>query len=208
MWLKQSTAVTIKLGPFVDSADGDTAETSLTINQSDVRITKNGGDYAQKTEASACTHDEGGEYDCSLDATDTGTLGRLKVFCHVSGALAVWKEFMVFPANVFNSLVAGSDNLEVDTTLIEGVDATDQINTEVLDVLNVDTFAEPGQEAPATPNTLVAKIGYLYKFMRNKVETTATEIAIYNDDGTTKGQKSTISDDGTTTTRGEFGTGA
>lgn len=111
-WLRQSTAVTVKIGPFVDNADGDTEETGLTISQADVRLSKNGGNYAQKNESSACTHDELGEYDCALDATDTGTLGRLRLAVHESGALHVVKEFMVVPANVWDSLF-GSDKLDV-----------------------------------------------------------------------------------------------
>ena len=109
MLLKQSTAVTVKIGPFVDNSDGDTEETGLTISQADVRLAKNGGNYAQKNESSACTHDELGVYDCDLDATDTGTLGRLKLNVHESGALSVWHDYMVVPANVYDALVAGSD---------------------------------------------------------------------------------------------------
>lgn len=82
-----------------------------------------------------------------------------------------------------------------------------QVNTEVLDVLNTDTFAEPGQEAPAATNTLVKKIGYLFKFARNKVEQTSTTMSVYDNAGTTVDQKSTVSDDGTVYTRGEIGTG-
>jgi len=82
-----------------------------------------------------------------------------------------------------------------------------QVNAEVVDCLNVDTYAEPGQEAPAATNTLVKKIGYLFKFLRNRISTIATTIKVYADDGTTVDQKSTISDDATTFERGEFGTG-
>ena len=82
-----------------------------------------------------------------------------------------------------------------------------QVNTEVVDCLNVDTYAEPRQEAPAARNTLVKKIGYLFKFLRNRISTIATTIKVYADDGTTVDQKSTISDDATTFERGEFGTG-
>lgn len=81
------------------------------------------------------------------------------------------------------------------------------VNAEVVDALNTDTYAEPGQGAPAATTTLVAKIGYLYKFLRNKIETTSTQISVYDDAGTTVDQKSTISDDGSTFTRGEFGSG-
>lgn len=128
-WLKQSTAATIKLGPFVDSTDGNTDETGLTISQADVRLSKNGGNMAQKNEATSCTHDEIGIYDCPLDTTDTNTLGILQVFVHESGALPVWDTFMVVPANVYDSLVAGSDSLEVDATAISG-DTTAANNAE------------------------------------------------------------------------------
>ena len=37
-WIKQSTASTIKLGPFLDDTDGKTPETGLTISQADIRI--------------------------------------------------------------------------------------------------------------------------------------------------------------------------
>jgi hypothetical protein len=81
------------------------------------------------------------------------------------------------------------------------------INTEVLDVLNVDTFAEASQGAPGATVTLAAKIGYLYKAWRNKSTQTSSEYALYNDDAATVDHKSTVSDDGTTFTRGEVATG-
>lgn len=82
-----------------------------------------------------------------------------------------------------------------------------QVNTEVLDVLNTDTFAEPGQATPAATNTLVNKISFLYKYLRNRITVTATTISVFNDDATTVGQKSTHSDDAVTYDRGEFTTG-
>jgi hypothetical protein len=119
-YLKQSTAVTLKLGPFLDDTDGKTAETALTIAQVDVRLSKNGGDIAQKTAATSCTHDELGIYGCPVDVTDTNTLGRLQLFIHESGALPVWHEFMVIPANVYDSMFS-TDKLEVDLLQIGGV---------------------------------------------------------------------------------------
>lgn len=112
--LKQSTAATVKLGPFVDDTDGKTAETALTISQADIRLTKNGGDIAQTNNAAGATHDELGYYDVPLDTTDTNTLGRLRVLVSESGALPVWQDFMVLPANTYDSLVAGSDALNAD----------------------------------------------------------------------------------------------
>ena len=47
-FLKQSTEVNIKIGPFLDDTDGKTAETGLSLTQADVRLSKNGGANAQK----------------------------------------------------------------------------------------------------------------------------------------------------------------
>lgn len=85
--------------------------------------------------------------------------------------------------------------------------AKGHVNAEVLDVLNVDTFAEPGQEAPGATVSLAKKIGYLYKFLRNKKTQTATTLSIFNDDAATVDHKSTVSDDGTTYTQSEVATG-
>ena len=104
--------------------------------------------------------------------------------------------------------VDGDVSGNVDGTVAGVTPATAaNVNTQVLDVLNTDTFAEPGDEIPTSTTTLVDKIGYLYKFMRNKIETTATKINVYNDAGDNIDHTSTISDDDTTFTRGEFGAG-
>lgn len=85
--------------------------------------------------------------------------------------------------------------------------STSQVNAEVVDALATDTYAEPGQEAPAATTTLANKINYLYKAFRNKITQSSTEYKLYADDTTTVDQKATVSDDGSTFTRGEIGTG-
>jgi len=110
--LKEATAVTLLIGPFIDETDGKTAETGLTLTQADIRLSKNAGNMAQKNDSGSCTHDELGYYTCDLDATDTGTLGILKLMVHESGALPVWHEFLVVPANIYNSVVLGTDILD------------------------------------------------------------------------------------------------
>jgi hypothetical protein len=77
----------------------------------------------------------------------------------------------------------------------------------VVDALNVDTYAEPGQEAPPATTTFVKKVGYLYKAWRNKKSKTAAGSSLYADDAATVDQKTTDSDDGTTGIRGEQATG-
>ena len=118
-FLKQSTAVTVLIGPFVDETDGYSDEGGLTISQADVRLSKNGANMAQKNDATACTHDELGMYTCPLDTTDTDTLGILQLIVHESGARTVAMWFMVQPANVWDSLY-GADALQVDAVEISG----------------------------------------------------------------------------------------
>ena len=125
--LKQSTAATIKLGPFIDDGDGKSAETGLTISQADIRLSKNGGDFAQTNNAAGATHDEFGYYDIPLDTTDTNTLGRLRVAVSESGALPVWQDFLVVTANVYDTLCS-TDTFDVNVATI----ATDAITAAAL----------------------------------------------------------------------------
>jgi hypothetical protein len=85
--------------------------------------------------------------------------------------------------------------------------AKTDVNNEVLDVLTVDTFTEPGQGAPGVNISLKDKLGYVYKAFRNKITQTSTTLSIFADDTTTVDQKATVSDDSTTYTRSEIGTG-
>lgn len=117
-WLKQSTSVDVPIGPFLDATDGVTAETGLTITQADIRLKKNGGAWAQKAAAQTLSHEENGNYEVTLDATDTNTLGLLRLHVAESGALPVWEDFLVLPANVYDALVAASDALQVHTNEI------------------------------------------------------------------------------------------
>lgn len=84
------------------------------------------------------------------------------------------------------------------------------VDTEVAAILALldDARGEPGQGAPPVNPDAMTKIDYLYKAFRNKITQTATELSIYADDASTVDHKSTISDDGTTYTRGEMATGA
>jgi hypothetical protein len=107
-FLRQSTAVDIGIGPFVDATDGVTAETGLTISQADVRLKKNNGAWAQVNDNTSATHEENGWYEKELDATDTNTCGILLIAVHESGALPVWHEFQVVEEAVYDALFAAS----------------------------------------------------------------------------------------------------
>lgn len=112
--LKQSTAgQEVPLGYFLDDADGNTEETGLTIANTDIKVWKAGATTLANKNSGGATHIANGIYYAVLDATDTNTLGSLVIFAHVSGALAIRVECLVLAANVYDALVAASDNLQV-----------------------------------------------------------------------------------------------
>lgn len=121
-WLRQSTAVEIKVGVFVDSVDGVTAETALTITSSEVLLSKNDGDWAAKNESTSLVHESNGWYRCLLNTTDTDTLGLLRYQIAEAGALPVWGSFLVMPANVYDAFLA-SDFLQIDVAQWLGITA-------------------------------------------------------------------------------------
>ena len=71
----------------------------------------------------------------------------------------------------------------------------------------VNTRAEPGQGAPGATIALPVKLDYLYKWARNKVDSTGTTVNHYADDGTTVDQKRTTGESGGTVTKGEMASG-
>lgn len=140
VWLKLSTAATVIMGPFLSDSDGISHDAGLTIAQADIRVRKHGGTFAQTHNAAGGDHDEYGHYDIPLDTTDTNTVGPLRVAIHVEGCLAVWRDFMVVPANVYNSLVGGSDYLDTNLEALGGVAQS---------ALDLKDFADAGYD-PAT----------------------------------------------------------
>lgn len=78
-----------------------------------------------------------------------------------------------------------------------------QVNAEVLDVFNTDTFAELGS-VPAATSTLVDKISWIFTLHRNKITQTATLQSVRNDADSSSIATSVTSGDGTTTVKGEY----
>jgi hypothetical protein len=109
-YLKQSTASQeIPLGYFVDSTDGNTEETGLTIANTDIKLWKNGATTLANKNSGGGTHISNGIYSAVLDATDTDTLGPLKVFVHVSGALPFEDSYEVVTATRWDEIHSGTE---------------------------------------------------------------------------------------------------
>lgn len=82
------------IGSFIDDTDFKTPETGLTIANTDIKLMKDGAASVNKNSGGA-THRINGDYSITLDATDTNTVGELRVSVDVAGALPVWKTFQV-----------------------------------------------------------------------------------------------------------------
>jgi hypothetical protein len=114
MWLKQSTAVVISLGPFVDKADGVTLKTGLVSAidhaSTGIFLSKNGGTLTiRHASVTASTYDAYGNYKVTLDTTDTNTLGSLRVqYTDAATCLPVWMDFQILPATVYDALVTNA----------------------------------------------------------------------------------------------------
>lgn len=105
--LRQSTAVDVLIGPFVDGGDGATTEEALSPS---VQLSKNGQTAATKNDATTPAHDNAGYYNCELDATDTNTVGTLVLFVEGSPGthLQVRHEYQVIEEAVYDMLFAAS----------------------------------------------------------------------------------------------------
>jgi hypothetical protein len=219
----------VKIGPFLDSGDGYTAETGLTISQADVRLSKNGGNMAQKSDSTACTHDEVGYYDCPLNTTDTNTLGRLQLMVAESGALPVFHDFMVVTANVYDTLCS-TDSFDVNlnasqagvtvgtvTTLTNKtgfslaadqsavtIGEVDQVNDKTgyaLSDAGVDGIWDEALSGHTTAGTSGLTLANILRVGKNKWAYTGTTFTIYADNGTDALYQFTLDDAETPTSR-------
>lgn len=88
-----------------------------------------------------------------------------------------------------------------------GATAKSDVNAEVLDVLNTDTFGEL-TSPPAATVTPIAMLRWIYMVTRNKLIQNAStnEQELYRDDGSTKVAEAPYVKGATSTTRDKFGT--
>lgn len=122
--LKQSTATTINLGPFVDStitpltAIDVTTMTVRLVKQSDTSSTTNTS-YAPTASGGSndCVHVTTGMYNCELTSTNTDTIGRLNVVVTTPGALVVFDTFEVRGAAAYNFSPTGLGAVLVDDAI-------------------------------------------------------------------------------------------
>ncbi len=132
------------------------------------------------------------------DYLDDEVSSRMAAYTQPTGFLAA-----TFPATVASTTNITAGTISTVTNLTNAPTAGDlttamkaSVNAEVLDVLNVDTFAELVGDPGASP-TVVKALMLLYMALRNKADVTANAKEIHNSAGTVILTK-TLSDDGTT----------
>jgi hypothetical protein len=102
-FVRQSTAATVTVGPFIDKTDGVTAETGLADQSANGRLVKNGTGAAFT--ASSWAHDAQGNYLVGLSTSHTDTIGRLRLsFSDAATYCPVWEDFMVLDEAVYDVL--------------------------------------------------------------------------------------------------------
>lgn len=108
-FLRQSTnSQTVIFGPMLDDTDYKSFENGLTIANTDILLRKAGGASAAKNSGGATADGARGRYAMTLDATDTNTVGILRVDVYVAGALAWWGTWTVLEEAIYDALFAAS----------------------------------------------------------------------------------------------------
>lgn len=97
-----------------------------------------------------------------------------------------------FAAGAINATVIATDAIDADALAADAV-------TEIWAKAMSDLTAVPGATASA-----LAALNWLFELARNKITQTATVATVFKDDSATALATSTVSDDATTFTRGEF----
>jgi hypothetical protein len=110
IYAKLSTAITIPFGPVLDSIGAE--YTGAVVGE--VKISKNNGTPAALNGSATLTHREVGIYELVLTTSDISAVGQATLTLSKTTYVAPPVTLIVLPAKVYDSLVGGTDNLEVD----------------------------------------------------------------------------------------------
>ena len=161
------------------------------------------------------TNDDAGFYDLELAAANVNYLGRaMLAITDAATHCPVFHEFMILPANIYDSLVLGTDLVDVSVTQNAGTAitaaagiqevkvasmaaaaitaaaiATDAIDADALAADAVtEIWAKAMSDLAAVPGStagVLAGINWLFELARNKRTTSGATETLYKDDGTT-----------------------
>lgn len=155
--LRAGTATQVAIGPFLDGTDGVTEETGLDVTEWDCGLIKHADSSMAETSLTItatsgdndAAHVANGNYSLELTATDTATVGRLRVSCsHGTPAtfIPVWEDFEVISADVWDA-THGALEPTVLENVVCAIDA----------VTDADTFSLASCALPTTNDLLNSK---------------------------------------------------
>jgi hypothetical protein len=204
--LRQSTAgQEVPLGPFLDTTDGDSEETGLTIANTDILLWKTGGTTLASKNSGGATHISDGIYYATLDASDTNTVGSMKIFVHVAGALFCTLTCLVLPTAVYDSLIAGSDSLTVDLNADQSAATVGTVSTvtsvSALASTAVDDILDAAVNTHTTANTVGENINVITDMLTGKVAISGVSMIHYKQDGSTPRKTFTLDSTSNPTTK-------
>lgn len=198
--LRQSTASQeVPLGPFLDSTNGDDEETGLTIANTDILIWKAGATTLAAKNSGGATHISDGVYYAVLDATDTNTVGSMKIFVHVAGALFSTLTCLVYPTAVYDALIAGTGNLSVNLVADQSAATVGTVNA--FAAAAVDQVWDEVVTAHTTANSAGENLNVINDMLTGKKVVSGTTMTHYKQDGSTARKTFTLDSATNATTR-------
>jgi hypothetical protein len=218
-YLKQNTATRVTVGPFLDVADAKTPELALTVTGCLVTfVVDDGGVPTLVIDAAPTasggnndmvhiTSDAAGYYDLELTAAQTNYVGRAVLCINDDDVhLPVFHEFMILPANVYDSWM-GTDTLDVNvTSMAANVLTASAINADALTAAKVaddvgEQFADQLLNRNLATGTdsgsaTVRTVRQALRFLRNKWSISGTTLTVTKEDDSTASWTSELTTSG------------
>ncbi len=132
-YLRTNTACRLTVGPFMDKGDGITPETALTVTNCKLTLMVDDANVPTLVLDAAATAaagnndmihvagDDAGFYDLELTAANLNYLGRaMLAITDAANHCPVFHEFMIIPANIYDSMILGTDLFDVSATQFAG----------------------------------------------------------------------------------------
>ncbi len=198
------TAITVIVGPLVDNADFKTLKTAIAHDAPGMDlelIVEKADGTTVKTDitptsggANDWTHKGNGYYELEVTAAQNAEEGVLRVVGVSTGVLPFASAaYDVVPALVYDSLVKGTDKLQVDAQQIEGADATEQLAAAAAAVLDLADGVESGK-------TVRQALRYMAAMLAGKVAGAGTGTESFRGiDGATDRVRVTVDENGNRT---------
>ena len=171
--LPVDTAIVVEVGPLVDDTDFKSLETAIAYDAAGMAVDaiQNDGSSLTKTDitltsggANDWTHKGSGVYELELTAAQNDTEGTLRVVGVCDSVLPFESPvYTVVPQAVYNALVAGTDDLEVDAVAVGGTSVSGpgdlKADTASLSTFDASTDEVSADVAKVEGQSLDAKAG-------------------------------------------------